>query len=104
MFALLELCPQAIAATGPRWVERVWTGVRDASGEKDRMAGSAHTWTMASGEPERKKLDEGSTARDVTGCRCDVDVETRRPEQICAVLEADMRAICRPQLLRLRLN
>jgi hypothetical protein len=37
---------------------------------------------MASGEPERKKLEEGSTAMDVTGWRCEVEVETRRPEQI----------------------
>lgn len=67
MFALLELCPQAIDVIGPRWVDSVWTGVRDVSGEKERIAGSAHTWTMASGEPERKKLEVGSTARDVTG-------------------------------------
>jgi hypothetical protein len=84
MFALLALWPHAIEETGPRWMDSVWTGVRDVSGEKDRMAGRAQTWTMASDEPERKKLDEGSTAMDVTGCRCDVDVETRRPEQICA--------------------
>jgi hypothetical protein len=86
MFALLELWPHAIDEIGPRCVERVWTGVRDVSGEKERMAGSAHTWTMASDEPERKKLDEGSTAMDVTGWRCDVEVETRRPEHIYVVL------------------
>jgi hypothetical protein len=68
-------------------VERVWTGVREVSGEKDRMAGKAHTCTMASDDADRKKLDEGSTAMDVTGWRCDVDVETRRPEHIYIALE-----------------
>lgn len=57
-------------------------GERAASGEKDRMEGRDHTWIMASGEPERKKLDVGSTAMLVTGWRWAVDVETRRPEQI----------------------
>jgi hypothetical protein len=85
MFALLELWPHASDEIGPRCVERVWTGVRDVSGEKERMAGSAHTWIMASDEPDRKKLDEGSTARDVTGWRCEVEVETRRPEHIYIV-------------------
>jgi hypothetical protein len=92
MFALLALCPHTIEEMGPRCVDRVWTGVRDVSGEKDNMAGRAQTWTMASDEPERKKLDEGSTARDVTGCRCDVDVETRRPEHIYCVLELCIHA------------
>jgi hypothetical protein len=87
MLAVLELCPHAMDEMGPRWVERVWTGVRDVSGEKDRIAGRAQTWTMASDEADKKKLDDGSTARDVTGWRCDVDVETRRPEQIYMVLE-----------------
>lgn len=82
-FALLELCPHAIDEMGPRCVDSVCTGVREVSGEKERIVGSAHTWTMASGDPDRKKLDEGSTARDVTGWRWAVDVETRRPEHIC---------------------
>jgi hypothetical protein len=54
MLALLELCPQAIEDMGPRWVERVCMGDREASGEKDRIEGSAHTCIMASEEPERK--------------------------------------------------
>lgn len=87
MFALLELCPQAMDEMGPRWVDSVCTGVLEVSGEKDRTAGSVHTWTMASDDPERKKLDDGSTARDVTGWRWAVDVETRRPEQIYGMLE-----------------
>jgi hypothetical protein len=87
MLALVELWPHTIDEMGPRWVDSVCTGVRDVSGEKDNMAGRAQTWTMASGEPERKKLEEGSTAMDVTGWRCEVEVETRRPEQIYMVSE-----------------
>jgi len=87
MFALVELCPHTMDDMGPRWVERVCTGVRGVSGEKDSIAGSAQTWTMASDEPVRKKLEEGSTTMDVTGWRWEVDVETRRPEQIWHVLE-----------------
>jgi hypothetical protein len=82
MFALLELCPHAMEDIGPRWVESVCTGDREVSGEKERMAGSAQTCTMASEEPERKKLEDGSTAMQVTGWRWAVDVETSRPEQI----------------------
>lgn len=67
---------------GPRCVERVWMGDRDESGEKERIDGSAQTCIMASEEPDRKKLCDGSTTRHVTGCRCAVEVETRRPEQI----------------------
>jgi hypothetical protein len=81
MLAVLELWPQAMEDMGPRWVERVCMGEREASGEKDSMAGSAHTWIIASEEPERKKLEDGSTTMLVTGWRCEVDVETRRPEQ-----------------------
>jgi hypothetical protein len=40
---------------------------------------------MESGEPERKKFDVGSTAMEVTGWRWDVEVDTMRPEQICAL-------------------
>ena len=82
MLALLELCPQTMEEMGPRWVERVCTGEREASGEKDNIEGSAHTWIMASEDPERKKLEDGSTTMHVTGWRCEVEVETRRPEQI----------------------
>jgi hypothetical protein len=87
MFALLELWPHTIEDIGPRWVDRVCTGDRDVSGEKDRIAGSAHTCIIASEDPERKKFEEGSTAMEVTGWRCEVDVDTRRPEQICIALE-----------------
>lgn len=67
IFALLELCPQAIDDMGPRWAERVWTGEREVSGERERIEGSAHTWIMASEEPDRKKVEEGSTTMHVTG-------------------------------------
>ena len=67
---------------GPRCVESVFTGEREVSGENERSDGSAQTCTMASGEPERKKLEVASTASEVTGWRCDVDVETSRPEHI----------------------
>jgi hypothetical protein len=82
MLAVVELCPQTSPESGPRWVERVCTGERDVSGEKERIAGRFQTWTMESVEPERKKLDVGSTASDVTGWRWEVEVETNRPEQI----------------------
>lgn len=68
---------------GPRCVERVCKGEREVSVEKDRIEGSDHTCIMASAEPERKKFEAGSTAREVTGWRCEVDVETSRPEHIC---------------------
>jgi hypothetical protein len=67
MLELLELCPQTMEVIGPRCVERVCKGERDVSGEKDRIDGRAHTCIMESGEPERKKLEVGSTAREVTG-------------------------------------
>lgn len=67
ILAVLELCPQAIDEIGPRCVDKVCTGDREVSGENERIEGSAHTWIMASAEPERKKFEEGSTTRDVTG-------------------------------------
>jgi len=67
MFALLELCPHTMDDIGPRCVESVWTGEREVSGEKDKIAGRAQTWIMASEDPERKKLEDGSTAMHVTG-------------------------------------
>ena len=82
MLALLQLCPQAMDDMGPRWVESVCMGEREASGEKESIDGSAHTCIMASEEPDRKKLEEGSTTMHVTGWRWDVEVETSRPEQI----------------------
>jgi hypothetical protein len=97
MLALLALWPQTMDEMGPRWVERVCTGERDVSGEKERMAGRAQTWIMASGEPERKKLEVGSTASAVTGWRCEVDVDTRRPEHICtavSLLQGVGRGMC----------
>jgi hypothetical protein len=69
MLAVLELCPQIIDEMGPRCVERVCTGDREVSGEKERIEDSAHTWIMASAEPERKKFEDGSTTIDVTGWR-----------------------------------
>ena len=69
MLALLVLCPHTIDVMGPRCVDSVWIGEREVSGANDRMEGSAQTCTMESGEPERKKLDVGSTAREVTGWR-----------------------------------
>lgn len=87
MFALLELCPHAMDDIGPRCVERVCTGEREVSGENERIAGNDQTWIMASEDPERKKLEVGSTAIDVTGWRWEVDVETRRPEQIYVALD-----------------
>lgn len=86
MLALLELCPHMTDDIGPRWVESVWTGECEVSGEKESMAGRLQTWIMASEEPERKKLEYGSTVSDVTGWRCEVDVETRRPEHIYLTL------------------
>jgi hypothetical protein len=80
MLALLELCPQAMDDIGPRWVERMWVGEREASGEKDKIEGRVHTCIMESEDPERKKFEVGSTAIDVTGSRWEVEVETRRPE------------------------
>ena len=44
--------------------------------EKDSRLGSDQTWTLASGDPDRIKLVVGSTASEVTGCRCDGDEET----------------------------
>jgi hypothetical protein len=82
MLLVLELWPHTMAVMGPRCVERVCTGEREVSGAKERIDGSAHTCIIASGEPERKKFEVGSTARLVTGWRCDVDVDTRRPEHI----------------------
>jgi hypothetical protein len=95
MFALLALCPHTMDDIGPRCVESVWIGEREVSGEKERMAGRAQTCTMASGDPERKKLEVGSTAMDVTGWRWEVDVETRRPEQIYETLELILDGIYR---------
>jgi len=43
ILALLELCPQAMDDMGPRWVESVWMGEREASGEKESIDGNAHT-------------------------------------------------------------
>jgi hypothetical protein len=81
MLAVLELWPQAMDEMGPRWVERVCMGEREASGENDSIEGRAHTWIIASEEPERKKFEDGSTTMLVTGWRCEVEVERRRPEQ-----------------------
>jgi hypothetical protein len=69
MLALLELCPQAMAEMGPRWVESVCIGEREVSGEKDRIDGSTQTCIIASEDPDRKKVEEGSTVMEVTGCR-----------------------------------
>lgn len=67
MLEVLELCPHAMDEIGPRCVDKVWTGEREVSGEKERIEGSAQTWIMASAEPERKKFEDGSTTMDVTG-------------------------------------
>ena len=67
---------------GPRCVESVCIGVCEASGEKDKRLGRDQTWMMESVEPERKKLELGSTARAVTCWRCDVGVDTSRPVHI----------------------
>jgi hypothetical protein len=83
MLAVVELWPHASPVMGPRCVDNVWAGDRDASGEKERIEVRFQTWIMASDEPERKKLDVGSTAMDVTGWRWDVEVDIKRPEHIC---------------------
>lgn len=50
--------------------------------ENDSSRGSNQTWILASEDPDRMKLEVGSTANDVTGCRCDGEVETWRPVQV----------------------
>ncbi len=72
-----------------RWLVRLRRGERGegpvesvAEGcEKDRRAGMDQIWIVVSAEPERIWVEDGSTARVVTGCRCDGVVEIWRPVQ-----------------------
>lgn len=51
----------------------------------ERIFTKDHTCTLASDDPERTKLDVGSTSSEVTGCRCDGVVATCRPVKTCEV-------------------
>lgn len=47
--------------------------------EKDRRAGRDQTWMLESEDPERRKLEVGSTARVVIDWRWDCEVDICRP-------------------------
>lgn len=83
MLAGVDEWPMARAVMAPRCEKRVWSGVRWEEGvEKERSEGRDQTWMFESAEPERRKDDVGSMARDVTGWRWDWGVVIWRPVHI----------------------
>jgi hypothetical protein len=53
-----------------------WSWAAEEGLEKEIRFGNDQTWILASSEPERMKLHVGSTTREVTGCKCEADVES----------------------------
>ncbi len=95
MFMELRECPTTRLVMPARWFESVRRGSREelfdrsvVEGElKESNNGRDQTCIdCESEEPERIKLDVGSTARLVTGERCDCEVETWRPVHICSII------------------
>ena len=70
-------CPIASAVIAVRWFPNVrigefgafWSCPVDTGLENDSNCGIDQTWTLASGEPDRTKLEVGSTTSEVTGWR-----------------------------------
>ena len=87
MLVLLKLWPTMRHVISARWWERVWRGEKGddwlgsllVEDEKERRAGMDQIRMFESGDPERRKLDVGSTTRHVVACRWDGGVETCRP-------------------------
>lgn len=46
-----------------------WSLLVEGGFAKNSSPGSDQTWILASEDPDRMKLEVGSTAKDVTGCR-----------------------------------
>lgn len=87
MLVLLALWPIASAVMAARWLGRDrrgawgdgWLMSLVDEAENDRSVGIDQTWILESSEPERKKFDEESAARQVIVCRWDWGVEIERP-------------------------
>ena len=56
-----------------------WLGSVPDGTENERSDGIDQTWIFESRDPERRKLDVGSTARQVVTWRWDCGVDTWRP-------------------------
>ena len=77
MFLSLELWPNATAVIAARWFERDLRGEKGRSwpfslavkAENESRPGIDQTWIVESVEPDRRKLEVGSTARHVVDCR-----------------------------------
>lgn len=73
MFLSLELCPNTTAVIAARWFEsdlrgengRSWPFSLADEAENDSNPGIDQTWIVESVEPDRRKLEVGSTARHV---------------------------------------
>ena len=62
-----------------RWPVNVCRGECVSGDEKDSREETDQTWMLLSALPERRKLEDASTTRAVTDCKCACDVTTNRP-------------------------
>lgn len=84
IFMVLELWPKTRALIDARWFERDfsgengsgWLGSLITGARNDSRDGMDQRCILASGDPDRRKFDVGSTARHVVGCRWDCGVDT----------------------------
>ncbi len=77
IFLLLELWPNTMAVIAARWFERDLRGENGGycpfsladEAENESIPGMDHRWIVESVEPDRAKLEVGSTARHVADCK-----------------------------------